>query len=334
MFLGLEWTFLSSRELKSIMGLVVTMKKLLAVTLSFLLCTGCNSSKSSSSKSDSETETFTSDVTQSMTDNTSTTVDTNVTDDMMSDIQVIDLNLPENNSYLEYNKEFTYGNKYSLSDGRKIVEDTNLYLEDLSGNKTAILKVPEEDTQKYVVFGEMIDDNRFSYYIINHETTGGSGVYNLENGEDFRIDVCEDHSAYIPVKAVDNYLYFSKDLISDFRGIGKLNHDTYEFTELDCSALLDNDTYYLGSPALSPDGTKAAVYGIVSGMPETNVSNEYQVAIYSLTDEEIIATYNFFSEHDYVNYQSLYHNDDDIFLYLSQYGDDPQNHLYIIDVTK
>ena len=165
------------------MRLVVTVKRLLVVTLSLFLCTGCNSSEQSSNKQDSEIETFTSDVTQSTTGNTSTTVDTSVTDDTTNNIQIIDLNLPENSNYLEYYKEFTYGNEHTLSDGRKIVEDTNLYLEDLSGNKTAILEVPEEETEKYVVFGEMIDDNRFSYYIAYHESIDGSGVYNLENGE-------------------------------------------------------------------------------------------------------------------------------------------------------
>lgn len=316
------------------MRLVVTVKRLLVVTLSLFLCTGCNSSEQSSNKQDSEIETFTSDVTQSTTGNTSTTVDISVTDDTTNNIQIIDLNLPENSNYLEYYKNFTYGNEHTLSDGRKIVEDTNLYLEDLSGNKTAILEVPEEETEKYVVFGEMIDDNRFSYYIAYHESIDGSGVYNLENGEDFRIDVCEDHSGYIPEKAVDNYLYFSKGFISSFRGIGKLNLDTYEFTELDCSALLDNDNYYSWSTDFSSDGTKAAVYGIVSEASETNELNEYQVAIYSLTDEEVVKTYQIFSEHDYVNHQLVYHNDGEVYLYLSQYGDDPQNHLYIIDVTK
>ncbi len=306
------------------------MKRLLVVTLSLLLCTGCNLSEPSSGKQDSEMEVLTSDVTQSMTNDTGTTDNTSMTNDMMNDIQVIDLNLPVNSNYLEYYKEFTYGNEYFLSDGRKIIEDTNLYLEDLSGNKTAILEVPKEETEKYVVFGEMIDDNRFSYYIINHESTEGSGVYNLATGEDFRIDVCEDHSSYTPVKVIDNYLYFSKGFISDFRGIGKLNLDTYEFTEYDCSALLNSDTYYLGSPAFSHDGTKAAVYGIVSVPSE---KKEYQVAIYSLADEKVISTYNFISEHDYVNHQLIFHNDSEVYLYLSQYGDNPQHHLYIIDVT-
>lgn len=310
------------------------MKKLLAAALSLLLCTGCNASEQSSDKQDSIVESVTSDVTQSVTDHTTTTVDTSTTDEMMKDIQLIDLNLPENSSYLEDYKEFTYGNEYSLSDGRKIIEDTNLYLEDEAGNRTAILEVPEEETEKYVVFGEMIDDNRFSYYIVNHESTGGSGVYNLENGRDFRIDVCDDHSAYVPGKAVGHDLYFSKGLISDFRGIGRLNLDTYEFTELDCSALLDSDTYYWCGPAFSSDGTKAAVYGIVSDASETNGLNEYQVAIYSLAEEEVISTYHFFSRYDYVNHQLLYRNDGEVYLYLSQYGDNPQRHLYIIDTTK
>lgn len=284
-------------------------------------------SDSSSDKQDAEMEAFTSDVTQSMTN------DTSMTDDMMNDIQMIDLNLPENSHYLEYYKEFTYGKECFLSDGRKIIEDTNLYLEDLSGNKTALIEVPKEETEKYVVFGEMLDDNRFSYYIVNHESTEDSGVYNLVTCEDFRIDVCEDHSSYVPKKVIDNYLYFSKGFISDFRGIGKLNLDTYEFTEFNCSALLDNDSCYLGSPDFSSDGTTAVVYGIVSQPSEINGLNEYQVAIYSLTDEKVITTYNFFSEHYYVDHQLIYHDDGEVYLYLSQYGDNPQHHLYIIDVT-
>ena len=142
-----------------------------------------------------------------------------------------------------------------------------------------------------------------------------------------------DECACKIINYVDNYLYFSKGFISSFRGIGKLNLDTYEFTELDCSALLDNDICYLGSPDFSSDGTTAAVYGIVSQPSEINGLNEYQAAIYSLTDKKVITTYNFFSEHDYVDHQLIYHDDGEVYLYLSQYGDNPQHHLYIIDVT-
>ena len=247
-------------------------------------------------------------------------------------IQKLDLSLSENSTYLQYRKIFSYNNEYVLSDGRKIIEDKNLYLEDLSGNKSVLIEVPEEETEKYVVFWDMIDNNRFCYYIINHETTGISGIYDLEGGEVFHIDVCDDNSAYVPKKVVENYLYFSKGFISDFKGGGKLNLDNYEFIEIDCSPLLDNNIYYLGGPDISPDGTKAAVYGIVSKASKPNELNEFQVAIYSLTEEKILETYNFLSENDYVNHQLLYYSDEQVYLYLSQYGDDPEDFLYIINI--
>ena len=247
-------------------------------------------------------------------------------------IQKLDLSLSENSTYLQYRKIFSYNNEYVLSDGRKIIEDKNLYLEDLSGNKSVLIEVPEEETEKYVVFWNMIDNNRFCYYIINHETTGISGIYDLEGGEVFHIDVCDDNSAYVPKKVVENYLYFSKGFISDFKGVGKLNLDNYEFIEIDCSPLLDNNIYYLGGPDISPDGTKAAVYGIVSKASKPNELNEFQVAIYSLTEEKILETYNFLSENDYVNHQLLYYSDEQVYLYLSQYGDDPEDFLYIINI--
>lgn len=247
-------------------------------------------------------------------------------------IQKLDLSLSENSTYLQYRKIFSYNNEYVLSDGRKIIEDKNLYLEDLSGNKSVLIEVPEEETEKYVVFWDMIDNNRFCYYIINHETTGISGIYDLEGGEVFHIDVCDDNSAYVPKKVVENYLYFSKGFISDFKGVGKLNLDNYEFIEIDCSPLLDNNIYYLGGPDISPDGTKAAVYGIVSKASKPNELNEFQVAIYSLTEEKILETYNFLSENDYVNHQLLYYSDEQVYLYLSQYGDDPEDFLYIINI--
>jgi hypothetical protein len=237
-------------------------------------------------------------------------------------VQMIDLNLPENSNYLKYCKEYTYENEYLLPDGRKIIEDKNLYLEDTAGNKTAIIEVPKEEEQKYVSFREMIDDNRFSYVIVYHETLDGSGVYNLETGEDFRIDDCEDHSTYAPNIVIDNYLYFVNGFISTFRGkIAKLNLDTYEFTEFDCSALLDDkDTVYYWGIDFSTDGTKAVFLGR-DNYSNQNEKNRVQIAIYSLTDEKVVSTYTFFTEYEYVNYELIYHDDNEIYLYLYQYVD-------------
>lgn len=60
--------------------------------------------------------------------------------------------------------------------------------------------------------------------------------------------------------------------------------------------------------------------------------NEYQVAIYSLTEEKILKTYNFFSENDYVNHQLLYYSEKQLYLYVSQYGNNPKDFLYIINL--
>lgn len=249
-----------------------------------------------------------------------------------NNIQELDLSLFQNSRYLQYKKEFSYNNEYALSNGQKIIEDKNLYLEDTSGSRIPLIEVPEEQTQMYVKFCDMIDDNRFSYYIINHESTGGTGVYNLETSEDYRIENTSDHSGYVPVKTVNNYLLFGKGHISDFRGVSKLNLDNYEFTEIDCSPLIDNNIYYWGGIDISPSGANVAVYGLVSKDSEINNLNEYQVTIYSLNEEKILQTYNFYSENDYINHQLLYYDDNQVYLYTSQFGDNPKDYLYIINL--
>lgn len=300
------------------------MKKSFIIFVLLLSLTGC---KKNDIRLDEQDKNSDSATTQVVTDDA-------VDADHLSEdnIQIIDLNMPENSDYLQYRTEFTYGNEYSLPDGRKIIEDKNIYIQDLSGNKVTVIEISEEETEKYAVFWNMIDDNRFCYYIVNHETTGGSGIYNLETGEDFRIDVCEDHSAYVPKTIVNNYLYFTRGFIDSFKGIGRLDLDTYEFTEIDFSHLFENNIYYSGESDISPDGTKIALYRMVSRASEPNGMNEYQVTIYSLDNDKILQSYNFFSENEYVNYQLLYYSENQVYLYASQYGDNPKDHLYIINI--
>ena len=69
-------------------------------------------------------------------------------------------------------------------------------------------------------------------------------------------------------------MYFTRGFIDTFKGFGKLNLDTYEFIEIDGSQLF-NDTHYLGEANISPDGTKVAIYGIVSKASKPNELNEY-----------------------------------------------------------
>lgn len=304
------------------------MKKL-TILLLLILCTGCSNNPVSNNElmKSSTVESSTLSATEKYVENTEPDYNTS------SDITFIDLSLPENSSYMEHYEEFSYGNEYTLSDGRKIIEDINLYLVDKNGNKNAVIEIPEEDTQKCAVFCDMIDENRFAYYIINHETIDYSGIYNLETGENHRIKPCEDGSVFIPEKTADNYLYFSKGFISDFRGVGKLNLDTLEFNEIDCSSLLDNEINYLGNPCFSTDGTDIVVYGKITDTSQVNEMNNYQLVIFSLTDNKVVETYEFSSKCNYVNHQIVYHSANEVYLYLFQYGDDPQTHLYIIDLS-
>lgn len=306
------------------------MKRLFATSILFLCLMGCSMNDAQSDEQHIEKSSD-----YKITEAESITDETEISSAIFSDTKIkeLDLSRSENKTYLQYKKDFTYKNEYSLPDGRKIVEDKNLYLEDLSGNRETLIEVPEEETEKYVVFWDMIDDNRFCYYIINHETTGVSGIYDLEGGEVFHMDVCEDRSRYTPLKIFNNYLWLEKGHKADFKGFGKLNIDTYEFTEIDCTSELDNNIYYWCGPDISPDGTKAAIYGIVSKASKPNELNEYQVAIYSLTEEKILETYNFLSENDFVNHQLLYYSDEQVYLYVSQYGDNPKDFLYIINVN-
>lgn len=306
------------------------MKRLFAIIILFLCLMGCSMNDAQSDEQHIEKSSD-----YKITEAESITDETEISSAIFSNTKIkeLDLSRSENKTYLQYKKYFTYKNEYSLPDGRKIVEDKNLYLEDLSGNRETLIEVPEEETEKYVVFWDMIDNNRFCYYIINHETTDVSGIYDLEGGEVFHMDVCEDRSRYTPLKIFNNYLWLEKGHKADFKGFGKLNIDTYEFTEIDCTSELDNNIYYWCGPDISPDGTKAAIYGIVSKASKPNELNEYQVAIYSLTEEKILKTYNFLSENDYVNHQLLYYSDNQVYLYVSQYGDNPKDFLYIINVN-
>lgn len=194
------------------------MKRLLVIFTLLLFFTSCNTNKASYNEHNQSLNSETIATKETVSDEVviiepTQVMSTEVYDSnylLNGNIQIIDLSMSENSKYLQHIKEFTYKNEYSLPDGRKIIEDKNLYLQDMSGNKASIIEVPEEETEKYAVFWNMIDNDRFCHYIINHETADSSGIYSLETGEDFRIDACKDHSAYVPKIIVDNYLDHSQ----------------------------------------------------------------------------------------------------------------------------
>lgn len=303
------------------------MKIITMIIFCCMLLTGCNSSnitESSAIEKFLETEIaaeITTEIAEPVTE----------TDSILSDnIQEINLKLPENSAYLNLVKKFTYNEEYELPDGRKIVEDKSIYLEETSGERTVLIEIPEEQTQQYAVFCDMIDSNRFYYYIIWHESTAGMGIYNLETGEDFRIDKSEDGWHYIPKKVIGNNLLLVKSKIASCGGIARLSLDNYEITDFECSFMKDDKNYSFLD--FSPDGNKAALFKRAKAAENENDMNEYTISIYSLYDDKILNQYTFKSKHNYINYRLLYYSENQVYLYVYQYGEFPKNYLYIIDL--
>lgn len=300
-------------------------KLLVFIIICFMFITGCNT-ESSAELNEAKAET------ENLTETVAETTEVTEPDSILCDnIQEIDLDKPENSKYLQYVREFTYNEEYELPDGSKIIEDKNLYLEEQSGKRTALIEVPDEQTEKYVKFCDMIDDNRFYYYIIWHESTAGTGIYNLATGEDFRIDKSEDNWHYIPVKVIGNNLLLKKCKIATCGGLAKLDLDSYEVTDFKCSFMTSDKNY--SNVDFSFDGTKAAMYKRTGIAKNENDMNEYTISIYYLNDDKILNNYIIRSKNDYINYRVLYYNDSQIYFYAFQYGEDPKNYLYIIDLN-
>lgn len=286
------------------------------------LVTGCNTQSNSESATTETVE----KISETQTETTESIEFATEPDSILSEnIQEIDLEQPENSGYLQYVKESAYSNEYELPDGRKIVEDGSIYLEESSGERTVLIEMPPES---YIQF-YMIDNSRFYYYIIKgFDVSGGTGVYNIETGYDFRIDAGDDYTSYYPDKVIDNYLYFSLGKHTVFSGFGKLNLDTFEVETL-VYPEFDNSNYTWLKTDVCPDGTKAAVYSKSTG--RTNDMIEYRVDICSLTEEKVLHTYSFFSRNDYILKQLTY-SDNNVYLSVKTFESNPENYLYIVDI--
>ena len=157
------------------------MKKILIMLCSVFLFASCTSKNSENSVIQVTTEEMTETVTKNQTESETVSYVTEISDN----IKLYDLTQAENKEYLQYPDQFSYGKEYEMADHGKIIEEKgNIYLENVSGERTALIKLPVESETVYVVVSCIIDSSRFAYNIIQEDLSLGCGIYNLANGDD------------------------------------------------------------------------------------------------------------------------------------------------------
>lgn len=294
------------------------MKKFLLILCSVILLTGCADKTSESSTSEIIPESTTELQTEAPTVAETMPSVTEISDN----IRLYDLTNSENSDYLKYLTEFSYGNDYEMSGYGKISEENgNIYLENLSGERTALIELPVESETVYVVISCIIDDSRFAYNIIQEDASLGCGVYNLANGEDFRIESAEK-CHYFPQKVSGDYLILTRGFIADMYGYSKLNLKTFEITDVDSKYIPQEQR--TPSVAFSPDGRTAAV---VSGKSE---DGEYIVTLFSVDDDTKVAEYKFSSENEYKSFNLEFASKYELYVYATD--ESGYNYLYAIDI--
>ena len=204
------------------------MKKFLLILCSVFLLTGCSDKTSESSISDINSESQIESQTETPVESENELPVTKIAEN----IKLYDLTFPENKEYLQNHEEFSYGNEYEMS-GRKISEENgNIYLENSSGERTALIELPVESETVYVTIDCIIDRNRFAYSIIQEDSSLGCGVYDISKKEDFRIESA-DRCHYFPKEVSGDYLILTRGFIADFYGYSKLNLKTFLLTDID-----------------------------------------------------------------------------------------------------
>lgn len=246
----------------------------------------------------------------------------NVTENS-DNIEFYDLTLPENSGYLEYLTEFSYGNTYEMSDYGKISEeDGNIYLESISRERTALIDLPVKSETVYVTISCIIDESRFAYNIIQEDASLGCGVYNLANGDDYRIE-SEKRCHYFPKKVSGDYLILERGFIADTYGYSRLNLKTYVLTDIDLDFI--ENKHYRSNTAFSHDMKMTA-----------NIScddkGKYTATLFSLENEEVIEKYSISSENNYINFDLEFVSDNQLYIYALKEGDSKFNYLYVINL--
>ncbi|MCM1007200.1 MAG: DUF5050 domain-containing protein [Ruminococcus flavefaciens] len=311
------------------------MKKITAVFLAALLLAGCSSDDKSEESSDisleiqSETTSATAErsieelTTEALTNETPPTV-------MNIHIQELDLSLPENSAYSQYDEENLSKSEFEVPDfGTLICENGNITLLSATNEINGLIDLPVESETVYVTIGSIIDNSRFSYTIHQEDANLGCGVYDLKTGEDFRIEPAEGHIGYYPKCVSGDYLIMSRVRIADFYGYSRLNLNTYELEDISDS--LFKDRRYTVCDAFSPDGKFFAnIFVDRSG----SLENVYTVSLISIETGELLEEYTFSSENDYVNFSMKFVSENELYVYADQYHPAEKKFLYIIDLEK
>lgn len=311
------------------------MKKLIFMLFSVIMLVGCSTENQEiiESQLDSVAET-TMEITTEMTTETtieSTTVKPTETEkteltytEIADNIKLYDLTQSENSDYLKYLTESSYNNEYEMSKGKISAENGNIYLEDFSGERTALIELPVESETVYVVISCIIDDSRFAYNIIQEDSSLGCGVYNLDNKEGFRIE-SEERCHYSPQKVSGDYLILTRGFIADFYGYSKLNLKTFQLTDIDTDFI--ENKRYLPCMAFSSDMKMTA--NISADYSE---NSEYTVTMFSLENEKATEEYKFSSKNRYINFDLQFISDNKLYIYALKEGDSEFSYLYIINL--
>lgn len=249
---------------------------------------------------------------------------------MLSDSSVteLDLSLNENKEYRRLEEEYSGGGEFEMAGWGKIIDDEELWLETESVERSLLIRIPEDNSQMNAEYRGKIDDDRFYYFIVNHEFIAGAGVYDLSKGEDFRLPYESGEANYVPVESVGDSLILFKSRKDELCGYAKLDLETYELTDFDLS--LDPDMYQLSCIDISPDGSAAAN---ISVGEKDGSFRKYAVSLYSFETEKLIKQYVFYSENDYVNFKLDFVTDNQLYVYAYQYGGNPKEMLYTINIS-
>lgn len=297
------------------------MKKFLTILCLAGLLTGCGvvdepesdfSEAATESEADAESPVTTKKVTEPTNESSVRQLD--------SHIKEIDLSLPENSDYRQYETVFTYGNEYKIANWGKIIEDKDIFLESPAGERTALVTVSDIDPLCYAKICGVIDPNRFYYCIIEEEFTVGFGVYDLLSGEDFRAD----NQGYAPIGNTQNSIILKRGIKSELNGYARLSLDSFELTDI---ALPDiKDGHHLTCSDLSPNGRAAA------SITESSIDGDYEytVSVMDIENGVLLGEYSFVTENDYVSFDLQFVTDNEIYLYAYQSGNGKGDFLYII----